>query len=55
MAISVIPEINGGAAGTAAGLPIARRLGERAGLGRRLFAGLIILVAVYVAVRAIGG
>jgi uncharacterized membrane protein YfcA len=47
--------VAGGAVGTAAGLPIARRLGERAGLGRRLFAGLIILVAVYVAVRAIGG
>ena len=47
--------VAGGAVGTALGLPIARRLGERAGLGRRLFAGLIILVAVYVAVRAIGG
>ena len=51
----VLAMVAGGAVGTAAGLPIARRLGERAGLGRRLFAGLIILVAVYVAVRAIGG
>jgi uncharacterized membrane protein YfcA len=42
----------GGAGGTTLGLPIARRLGQRAALGRRLFAGLIILVAVYVAVRA---
>jgi len=51
----VLAMVVGGAAGTAIGLPIARRLGERAALGRRLFAGLIILVAIYVAVRAIGG
>src|SRR5690606_40078156 len=51
----VLAMVAGGAAGTAIGLPIARRLGERAALGRRLFAGLIILVAIYVAVRAIGG
>lgn len=43
----------GGVAGTAAGLPLARRLGAKAALGRVLFAGLILLVAVYVAVRAI--
>ncbi len=47
--------VAGGAAGTALGLPVARHLGERAALGRRLFAGLIILVAIYVAVRALGG
>lgn len=45
----------GGAAGTALGLPIARRLGARAGLGRTLFAGLILIVAAYVALRALGG
>lgn len=44
----------GGAAGTLAGLPIARRLGQRAVLGRRLFAGLILVVAAYVAIRAVG-
>jgi uncharacterized membrane protein YfcA len=43
----------GGTAGTLAGLPIARRLGANAILGRRLFAGLILVVAVYVAVRAV--
>ncbi|MDP2763996.1 MAG: sulfite exporter TauE/SafE family protein [Brevundimonas sp.] len=43
----------GGAAGTLAGLPIARRLGANAKLGRRLFAGLILIVAVYVAFKAI--
>lgn len=42
----------GGAAGTLAGLPVARRLGERAKLGRRLFAGLILLVAAWVAWKA---
>ena len=51
----VLAMVVGGAGGTALGLPIARRLGERAALGRRLFAGLIILVAIYVAVRAMGG
>mgnify|MGYP001555012287 CR=1 FL=1 len=45
----------GGAAGTAAGLPIARRLGKNARLGRTLFAALIIVVAGYVALRAITG
>ncbi len=44
----------GGAAGTLIGLPIARRLGERAALGRRLFAGLILIVAAWVAANASG-
>lgn len=43
----------GGVAGTLAGLPVARRLGANAAVGRRLFAGLILIVAVYVAVRAV--
>ena len=51
----VLAMVVGGAVGTALGLPIARRLGERAALGRRLFAGLIILVAIYVAIRALTG
>lgn len=45
----------GGAAGTLAGLPLSKRLGDNAALGRQLFAGLILIVAVYVAVRAITG
>lgn len=45
----------GGAAGTLAGLPIARRLGTNAVIGRRLFAGLILIVAVYVAIKAVTG
>lgn len=43
----------GGLAGTAAGLPLARRLGANAALGRILFAGLILIVAAYVGVRAV--
>ena len=43
----------GGVIGTVIGLPLARRLGANAALGRRLFAGLIILVAVYVAAKAV--
>ena len=43
----------GGLVGTATGLPLARRLGANAALGRTLFAGLILVVAVYVAIRAI--
>ena len=43
----------GGTVGTLAGLPIARRLGANARLGRRLFAGLILIVAVYVAFKAV--
>ena len=42
----------GGAAGTLLAMPIAVRLGQNAALGRRLFAGLILIVAVYVADRA---
>lgn len=45
----------GGVAGTLAGLPLAKRLGANAALGRGLFAGLILLVAAYVAVRAVAG
>ncbi|AYG95969.1 sulfite exporter TauE/SafE family protein [Brevundimonas naejangsanensis] len=45
----------GGAAGTLAGLPLSRRLGDNAKLGRQLFAGLILVVAVYVAVKAVAG
>jgi len=45
----------GGAAGTVAGLPLASRLGADAALGRRLFAGLILVVAAYVAMKAIIG
>jgi len=43
----------GGVAGTLAGLPLAKRLGANAALGRTLFAGLILIVAAYVAVRAV--
>jgi hypothetical protein len=43
----------GGVAGTAVGLPLAKRLGANAALGRLLFAGLILVVAVYVAIRAV--
>ena len=43
----------GGTVGTLAGLPIARRLGANAVLGRRLFAGLILIVAVYVGIKAL--
>ena len=45
----------GGAAGTMAGLPLSKRLGDNAALGRRLFAGLILIVAVYVGYKAISG
>ncbi|MGH7025958.1 sulfite exporter TauE/SafE family protein [Brevundimonas sp.] len=45
----------GGAAGTMAGLPLSKRLGANAVLGRQLFAGLILIVAVYVAFKAITG
>lgn len=44
----------GGAVGTLIGLPLARRLGDHAALGRRLFAGLILLVAAWVAATASG-
>lgn len=45
----------GGAAGTMTGLPLSKRLGANAALGRQLFAGLILIVAVYVAFKAITG
>jgi uncharacterized membrane protein YfcA len=45
----------GGMIGTLAGLPLARRLGANAALGRTLFAGLILIVAAYVALRATSG
>jgi len=45
----------GGAAGTLAGIPAARALASRAVLGRRLFALLILVVAAYVAARAVSG
>jgi uncharacterized membrane protein YfcA len=44
----------GGAAGGLAGLAAARRLASRAGLARILFALLILVVAAYVAWRALG-
>jgi uncharacterized membrane protein YfcA len=44
----------GGVAGGAIGLRAARALGARALLGRRLFAGLIVLVAGYIAAKASG-
>ncbi len=43
----------GGVFGTLAGLPLSRRLGDHARLGRQLFAGLILIVAVYVGWQAI--
>jgi hypothetical protein len=43
----------GGVAGGAAGLKAADALGARAALGRTLFAGLILIVAAYVAWRAL--
>ncbi len=45
----------GGVVGTLAGLPLARRLGSNAALGRTLFAGLILIVAAYVVFRATSG
>ncbi|MBX7249063.1 MAG: sulfite exporter TauE/SafE family protein [Caulobacteraceae bacterium] len=44
--------VAGGGLGTVAGLPVARALGQRAAFGRKLFAGLILVVAAYVAWRA---
>jgi len=43
----------GGAAGTLAGVPLARRLAGHATLARRLFAGMILMVAAYVAWRSL--
>lgn len=45
----------GGVFGTLIGLPISKRLGQRAALGRRLFAVLILIVAVYVGYQAMAG
>lgn len=45
----------GGAVGGVAGLFAAKRLARHAPLARSLFAGMIILVAVYVAWRSLGG
>lgn len=41
----------GGAIGTLAALPLARRLDSRARLGRSLFAALVIAVALYILLR----
>lgn len=49
----VIAMAVGGVAGTLAGLPLARRLGRNAKLGRTMFAGLVLGVAVYVAMKAV--
>ena len=43
----------GGVVGTAAGLPLSRRLGANASVGRRLFACLILVAAVYVAAKSL--
>jgi hypothetical protein len=47
--------IAGGAAGGGAGLVVARKLASRALIARRLFAGLVFAVAIYVAWRATTG
>lgn len=44
----------GGVGGAVAGRPLAARLADRAALARALFAGLILIVAAYVATRAVG-
>ncbi len=46
--------IAGGAVGAAAGLPVARALAKRATLARRGFAIMVLLTAVYVAIKALG-
>lgn len=43
--------VAGGAVGTIAALPLARRLANRAPLARRLFAALVIAVALYILIR----
>lgn len=45
----------GGVFGTLAGMPISKKLADKAALGRQLFAGLILIVAVYVAYKAMTG
>jgi hypothetical protein len=44
----------GGVGGAIAGQTLARQLADRAPLARKLFAGLILIVAAYVATRAVG-
>ena len=43
--------VGGGLAGTLAALPLAKRLESRAQLARRLFAVLVIAVALYILLR----
>lgn len=43
--------VAGGAVGTLAALPLARRLENRAVLARTLFAAMVIMVAIYILVR----
>lgn len=45
--------IAGGAIGAVAGIPVARALAKRATLARRSSAILVLLTAIYVAVRAL--
>ena len=45
----------GGAVGGLVGLSVARALGARAALARKIFAGMILLVAAYVGVSAVLG
>lgn len=45
--------VAGGAIGMAAGLPLSKRLAARAHLARRIFAGFILLVAIYVVWKAL--
>ncbi|RYF94933.1 MAG: sulfite exporter TauE/SafE family protein [Caulobacteraceae bacterium] len=45
--------VAGGAVGTVVGVPLARRLANRATMARRLFAGMILLAAAYVAFRSL--
>ncbi len=44
----------GGMAGSVAAVPLARRMSARADTARRLFAGLVLVTAAYVAWRALG-
>lgn len=43
--------VAGGAVGTLAALPLVKRLESRAPLARKLFAGLVIVVAIYILMR----
>ena len=49
----ILALIGGGAIGAVAGIPVARALAKRATLARRSFAILVLLTAIYVAVRAL--